>query len=231
MPLVLCPSLLMALMPLVGSLDGGHAIDEPPPPFAEDIAAFEAADREAPPARGQVLFVGSSTIRMWDLARSFPELDALNRGFGGSTMEDLLRYTDRIVLPYRPRTIVIYEGDNDLAQGQAPEDIVERFDVFLARVTRALPRVPIYILTVKPSLARRALLPAQRELNEGLVRLCAERFPTACVVDTFTPTLDDAGEPRADLLMEDGLHLNEAGYDVWTAVLREAAGDALAPRP
>ncbi|HEX4048645.1 MAG TPA: SGNH/GDSL hydrolase family protein [Elusimicrobiota bacterium] len=189
------------------------------PPFEDDIEAFEAADRAVPPRPGAVLFVGSSSIRFWTtLDRDFPGLPALNRGFGGSTIADNARYADRIVIPYRPKEIVFYAGDNDVAEGLAPEKILSDFKSFVAEVRAALPGVPIVFLSIKPSLARWKLVGRIRETN-ALIRAYALEDGRIDYLDVFTPMLGPDGRPRKELFRADGLHMNERGYRLWTRLL------------
>ena len=192
--------------------------------FAEEIARFEAADRLRPPPRGGVLFIGSSSIRMWTtLERDFAGLPVINRGFGGSEYEDLRCWAERIVHPYEPRWIVLYEGDNDLESGKSPERVAADFRVFVSTVRDRLPAVRIAVLSIKPSLARWRLEPQVRAAN-ALVRACCESAQGLLFVDLFTPMLGVDGLPRPELFLEDGLHLNAAGYALW----RERIGAALA---
>jgi lysophospholipase L1-like esterase len=198
--------------------------------FEGEVAAYEAADRrQAPPAR-PVLFVGSSSFRMWkDLPQTFPGRPVLNRGFGGSTMEDLLHFKERLVQRYRPRLVAVYEGDNDLAQGQQPERVLERYREFLDWMQRELPGTPVVLVAVKPSPSRQKLLEAQNTLNAGLLRLATER-PKVFYVDTFSPLLNTDGRPDRRWFLEDQLHLNRDGYGVWTPLLRGAL-DLADPQP
>lgn len=127
--------------------------------WEDDIRAFGDADRVEPPASGGVLFVGSSSIRMWTtLAEDFSDMRTINRGFGGSEIADTTRYAERIVLPYRPRAIVMYAGDNDLMNGKSPQGVRDDFAAFVTRVRRDLPNVCIGFISVKPSPSRRHLL-------------------------------------------------------------------------
>lgn len=189
------------------------------PPFEDDIEAFEAADRAVPPRPGAVLFVGSSSIRFWTtLDRDFPGLPTLNRGFGGSTIADSARYADRIVIPYRPREIVFYAGDNDVAAGLAPGRILSDFEGFVAKVRAALPGVPIVFISIKPSLARWSLVGRIRRTN-ALIRAYARTQGELEYLDVFTPMLGPDGRPRKDLFRADGLHMNARGYQLWTRLL------------
>ena len=183
------------------------------------IQQFEESDRETPPPQGAVLFLGSSSIRMWKLERSFPGLAALNRGFGGSTIADVNHFFDRLVPPCAPKTIVFYSGDNDIASGKAPEDVVADFKQFRERLAKALPETRLIVLPIKPSTARWALFGKMRTVNEAIARL-AEDDPKLTVIDCNGAMLGDDGKPRRDYLLRDGLHMNEAGYAVWNTRLR-----------
>lgn len=182
------------------------------------IQAFEAEDVRTPPPTGGILFVGSSSIRMWKLDRWFPGMPVINRGFGGSAVADVNRYFDRIVLPYAPQTVVLYSGDNDIAGGKAPEAVVGDFKTFTAKVWEKLPDTRIVVIAIKPSLARWTLFPKMQEVNRQLQAYASEEKRLE-YVDSVTPMLGEDGRPRKDLLMEDGLHLNDAGYAVWTRLV------------
>lgn len=200
-----------------------RAADAPNPDparFESEIAAFEAYDRQNSFPQGAVLFVGSSSIRMWPTAESFPDLAIINRGFGGSHASDAIHFADRIVLKYAPRTIVFYAGDNDTAGGKPPAQIAADFRKFAALVHAKLPQTRIIFLPIKPSLARWKMWPEMQAANT-LVKDFAATDPHITVVDTATPLLGADGEPRRELYLDDGLHLNAAGYAVWTALLRD----------
>ena len=138
--------------------------------WAAEMRKFAEADRKSPPPAGAVLFIGSSSIRMWkDVAADFPETKVINRGFGGSRIADSTRHIDEIVAPYRPRLICLYAGDNDLAGGLPPERVLEDYKEFVHQVRRRLPDVPIAYIAIKPSPARAKLLEAAREAN-ALIR-------------------------------------------------------------
>lgn len=195
-----------------------------PPSWAqweEDIRRFEEGDRLHPPPRGAVLLVGSSSIRLWETAeRDFPGVPIVRRGFGGSELGDVAHFADRIVLPYEPRTIVLYAGDNDLAAGRSPGQVFAAYRELVVLVRRRLPRTRIVFIAIKPSLARWALADRMRRTN-ALVRAYAARDPRRLVyVDVFTPMLDSTGAPRRELFLEDGLHMNARGYAIWTERVR-----------
>jgi lysophospholipase L1-like esterase len=187
--------------------------------FEAEIAAFEAADLRTPPPPDVVLFVGSSTITRWtDLPAAFPGFTVLNRGFGGSQFSDVLRSFDRVVRPYAPPLIVLYEGDNDLAGGRSVDQVFGDWTNFVGRVERELPGTGVLFVSVKPSPSRVGFLGAQRELNRRIAADCAGR-KRCRFVDVAGPMLDAAGQPRAALFVSDLLHLNAAGYEVWRTVL------------
>ena len=196
--------------------------DEPKTNFERwesEIAAMERRDSEEKPAKGSIVFVGSSSIRLWDLKQSFPELPVVNHGFGGSTVADSVHFLNRLVLPLEPRTIVFYAGDNDIAQGKSPGTVARDFRAFVEGVHAKLPEARIVYLPIKPSPSRENLLEQQREANR-LVRELSERDPERLVyVDLVTPMLDDKGRPRPELFVKDQLHLNEQGYALWTKLL------------
>jgi len=180
------------------------------------ILSFEEHDREAPPEPGAMLFTGSSTIVKWDtLADDFPFARVLNRGFGGSQVPDLLEYLDRVIVAYRPRVVVVYSGDNDLATGaRPPEQVLADFATLEAGIHAALPEAPLAIVGLKPSPNRWHLADAMREVNAGITRW-AQRTEGAVSVEVWDAMLGTDGLPRAELY-SDGLHLTPAGYRIWT---------------
>ena len=183
--------------------------------WENDIRAFETADRETPPPEGAVLFVGSSSIRMWEtLEADFPGVPVIRRGFGGSEIADATHFADRIILPYRPRTVVVYAGDNDLAAGKTPERVFADYRALVDTIHAHLPETKVVYIAVKPSVARWNLAPQIREANT-LIREHASHDPRLAFVDVFTPMLGADGTPRPDLLAEDGLHLSPPGYALW----------------
>lgn len=187
--------------------------------FEPDIAAFEARDRAAPPPRGGIVFVGSSSIRFWSsLASDFPNVPVLNRGFGGSTLQDVVYFAPRIVLPYAPREIVLYAGDNDLAAGRTPEQVLGDYTAFVRLVRRALPAARLVFISIKPSPSRWTLAEPMRAAN-ALIAQAITRDTLATFVDVFTPMLGASGRPRPELFQADSLHMTPAGYALWRARL------------
>jgi len=190
-----------------------------PARFTADIAAFEAWDRQNSAPQGAVLFVGSSSIRMWQTAECFPGLAVINRGFGGSHASDVNHFAERIVLKYAPRTIGFYAGDNDLAGGKSPEQVAGDFEKLVDIVHAMLPDTHIIYLPVKPSLARWQLWPKMQETN-ALVKKFADGEERLTYIDTAMPMLGTDGRPRPEIFLDDGLHMNADGYKVWTELLR-----------
>jgi lysophospholipase L1-like esterase len=187
--------------------------------FEKEIADFDRRDGTNLPPKRPIVFVGSSSIRLWpDLPGSFPNLPVLNRGFGGSQLSDVLFHLDRTVLRYRPSRVVLYAGDNDLAEGKSPETIAADFETFVSTVRDKAGSIPIDFLAIKPSPKRLALLQEQKRANR-LVSEVARRHPDVSVIDVFSPLLDPHGEPDEKLFVADRLHLSPAGYALWNQVV------------
>lgn len=226
----LVAALAMNGIPQGGSPAVGYS---DPTRFVPVIADFMEADKQFPPPKGAVLCIGSSSMRMWHetIAADLAPLTVIPRGFGGSTFWDLLQYLERVVLPYEPRAIVVYEGDNDIAGGASPVEIVETFRRITARVHARLPECRFYVLSIKPSLRRMEMWPAMQEANRLLEAEC--RADARLVyVDVAGPMLQEDGSVKEDIFLSDGLHMNAKGYAIWRDVLRpvlleqELAGEA-----
>lgn len=182
--------------------------------WEQDMQRFAAEDAASPPPRDAVLFVGSSSIRLWEtLASDFPGMPVINRGFGGSELRDSTYYADRIVIPYAPRQIVMYAGENDLQAGRTPQQVAADFRTFVLRVRRDLPKVRIAYISNKPSPSRVNLLEQQRQANV-LIKQEAMRL-NVDFIDVFSAMLDTQGQPLSELFVEDRLHMNRTGYELW----------------
>lgn len=207
---------------LVASLSTSLSADETPEPrWEKDIRSLEAKWNATAKAPGGVLFVGSSSIRLWDLKKSFPDLVATNHGFGGSQMSDSVEFFDRIVVSVKPRVIVVYAGDNDIASGESPETVRDDTERFFKLVEERLPDCErVVYIAIKPSVKRWSMKDQQVAANTSINKLCTERGERFVFLDIWEPMLDDNGEPRPDLLVDDGLHLNDAGYELWSRLLR-----------
>lgn len=186
-----------------------------------EVAKFVEADRVAPPAPCQVLFVGSSSIVKWKdtLAADMAPMPVINRGFGGSHIEYVNRWFDQIVAPYRPRAIVFYAGENDLDAGKSVDRVVADFDEFMKRKSEALGNTPVYFISLKPSKLRFSQFPLQTQVNDQ-VRGRAAKGSDLHYIDVVSPMLEN-GKPK-DIFVSDGLHMSAAGYKIWTRVVRAA---------
>lgn len=194
--------------------------ENPSARWEEAIQKFEQQDETNPPSQNHVLFVGSSSIRMWKLDQSFPDLKPINRGFGGSQIADSIHFADRIILKHRPRVVVLYAGDNDLAKGKTPERVTSDFEQFVATVHKTLPETRIIFIAVKPSIARWKLIDKVRAANSAVAKICSKNDRLE-FVDIDTPMLGDDGKPRPELFLKDGLHMTDAGYEIWSILVRQ----------
>lgn len=215
---------LTALIPLAGiptasaedpKKENPHARWEPA------IQRFEEADQDHPRPRHGMLFVGSSSIRFWNLKKSFPELPAINHGFGGSQIADTVYFADRIVWPFQPEVIVMYAGDNDIAAGKSPQTVSDDFRTFSDMVARQQPDTHLVFIAIKPSIARWSLAEKMSQANSAIAEQCAAS-DLRTFVDVWPAMLNDDGQPDSGLFIKDGLHLNEAGYELWTKLVSEA---------
>ena len=188
-----------------------------PSPWEHSIRAFEARDRRRAPGQGSIVFVGSSSFTLWSsLEADMAPLPAVNRGFGGALIDDVVRYADRIVVPYHPSAVVLFAGTNDIA-GARPASagyVAERFDAFVAKVRLAVPEALIFYVAITPSRARWSLWPVAMEANrliEARVRADARlRF-----IDLGPFLLGGDGTPDPEFYRRDGLHPSKSGYRIW----------------
>jgi len=191
-----------------------------PDRFAAEIAAFHAADAAALPSAGAVLFVGSSSIRMWaDLAADMAPFRVVNRGFGGSSIPDVVRHFSSVATLPAPRAIVFYAGDNDLESGRAPARIVADFERFMRLKARRFGATPVFFVSIKPAPGR-AQHRDTREAVNSMIRQRALERPDLLYVDIAAPML--VADRLGDLFLPDGVHLSAAGYRVWRAVILDA---------
>ena len=166
--------------------------------------------------------IGSSSIRYWHdtLADDLQPLTLIPRGFGGSTLLDVLFYSSRVVTPYRPRAILLYEGDNDVSGGISAARVKATFEQFVEVVRATLPETRLYVLSLKPSPARWHRWPVMNETNDRLRQTCADD-PLLDYIDIASPMLGSDGLPLPGIFLEDQLHLNRRGYDIWTREVRK----------
>ncbi len=229
---------LLALgQPFLGAADAGaapavagaqaEAAHQPAGPerWEKEIKAFEAADAKSLPAPGGNVFVGSSSIVKWQtLLQDFAPAPVIKRGFGGSQISDSLFYAERIILPYKPKRVFVYAGDNDLAAKRTPAQVAGDFAGITAKVHAALPAARIYFIAIKPSPARVKLMPEITQTN-ALVKAFTATHPEAGLIDICTPMLSAEGQPRPELFGDDKLHMNEMGYAIWVGIIKPLLAD------
>jgi len=195
------------------------ADDEPVDSLEKEVRAFEEKDRKEAPEPGGVLFLGSSSIRLWDTAKAFPQTKITNRGFGGSQIADSVHFAERIAIPYRPRLIVFYAGDNDVAAGKSAEEVFADFKEFTGKVHASLPATRIAFIAIKPSPLRWKFFDTQCRANDR-IREFIKSDGRLSYIDVVKPMLGDDGEARRELFKKDNLHLNDEGYRVWAGVIK-----------
>ena len=210
----------LLLTPLLTAFAHGQ-IQPDPVRYEESIEKFENADLISPPTKKAILLVGSSSIGLWnnDAPADLAPLNVIPRGFGGSVMNDVLHYYERLILKYAPRAIVLYEGDNDLAWGLSPATILNQLVSLIANLDRDLPDTRLYLLDIKPSIARSHLWALAEEVNKGFAEI-AKTDQNIFHINVSKFLLDANGDIREDIYLPDNLHLNDAGYDIWAEVIK-----------
>lgn len=195
-------------------------VEDPDPlRFEEEIQNFQAWDSKNSFPENAILFVGSSSIRMWKTADAFPELSVINRGFGGSHFSDLLYYYDSLVQPYNPSIVVLYEGDNDVASGKSNDQVYEDYLEFTDRLTTDFPDARLVFVPIKPSSSRWEMWPQMKEANQR-IKNHIDQNENFYYADLASPLLGTDGTPDDSLFLDDLLHLNEKGYEKWNTAIR-----------
>jgi lysophospholipase L1-like esterase len=197
------------------------AAAENPDRWEATIKKFEEQDKVTPPPSNAIVFIGASSIVRWQLPEAFPELGAkaINRGFGGSLAGDSTRYADRIVIPYKPRIVVFYAGDNDVEANHTPAQIAGDFSAFERKVHAALPQTQIIFISIKPSIRRWPWIEQIKGANALVKQYCATH-PNLTYLDIVPQMLGADGKPRPELLVPDGLHMTPEGYKIWNAAIK-----------
>jgi len=187
--------------------------------FQNEIDKLVAGDSSVK-MKKLILFTGSSSIRLWTSLKSdYPNHNVINRGFGGSEMSDLIYFADKLIIPYHPKQIFIYEGDNDLAKEKTPDEVLMQSRQLLELIRKKLPsKVQVYFISVKPSLLRWTLKEKYEEYNQKLAFWCSQN-KNVFFIDVWTPMLEPDEMVRKDLFVEDGLHMNAIGYNIWKEVI------------
>lgn len=189
-------------------------------PFASEIAAFKKQDSVSMPKPGAILFVGSSSFRMWtDIQKDFPKHRIINRGFGGSNLLDVIQYADDIIYPYNASKIVIYAGENDIAQDATAAQVFDRFRILFGMIRAHQKNVPVIFVSIKPSPSREKYLPVVKEANRLIKDYLAKQKNTS-FVDVFSMMLNSDGSFK-DIYIQDKLHMNRTGYDIWKSALEK----------
>lgn len=190
------------------------------PPFWNEIAGFRHRDSIQHPPVNAILFIGSSSFRKWTTVQNdFPGYPIINRGFGGSTLDDVIRYAGQIIYPYRPREIVIYCGDNDLAAGKSARKVFKRFVKLYDMIRKHLGNIDIVYVSIKPSPSREKLMPEMEKANDLIRNFTAERSH-ASFVDVYHLMLNQQGHPMDNLFVGDKLHMNARGYKIWQQAIQ-----------
>ena len=241
-PHPLCRAVFVALLLLSAYSATGcneshaaRAADEPSPErWEEEIRRLERHPQATPSVAGGVLFVGSSSVRMWDsLPDDMSPLRVVRRGFGGARTADVLHYAKRLVLPHRPRAIVYYAGDNDLAdpgKHANPQTVRDNFRNFVETIRDAGQSPDIYFVSIKPSPTRMPHWAAMARANK-LVERYASSEPGVTYIDVANRMLDSRGQPRAELYGQDGVHLSAHGYALWSSILKPVLENRVGENP
>jgi len=195
------------------------AAKNPAEKWEQTIKEFEQWDSKNTFPSEAVLFVGSSSIRLWPTRECFGEFAVLNRGFGGSQISDVNYFAGRIVLPYKPKVIVFYAGDNDVAAGKNARRVFDDYKKFIKLVCAELPATRVIYIGIKPSRSRWSLWEVMNEANM-MIKDFSEKDGRLYYFDSATPLLNSDGMPNGEFFLKDQLHLNEKGYEVWTRQLR-----------
>jgi lysophospholipase L1-like esterase len=191
------------------------------PPFWAEIKAFQYRDSINPVAPNGILFVGSSSFTKWkDVNNYFPGFSIINRGFGGSSLTDVIRYTYNIILPYQPKQVVIYCGENDLASSKeiTATDVVNRVKTLFGMIRQNLPDAEIDFVSIKPSPVRMAIQPKVKEANAAL-KIFFKKEKKAEFIDIYDAMLDANGNMREELYVSDRLHMKPEGYKIWQKII------------
>lgn len=188
--------------------------------FQKEINEFKQQDQKAFPPKNAILFVGSSSFTKWkDVQAYFPSYPIINRGFGGSTIPDVINYANDIIVPYQPRQVVIYCGDNDIADGAKAPEVQRRFIELFNIIRGKLPQTSIVFVSIKPSPSRARLMPVVEESNAE-IRQFLSTYPQTAYVDVYHPMLTPDGRPRPEIFLDDSLHMNANGYKIWQQAIR-----------
>lgn len=223
---VVIPTIFVVLSVFLQSyafaVDGENNGNYPDPErFRAAMDSFVASELENPSPMGAIVATGSSSMKGWHsrIAEDLSPLTIIPRGFGGSNMYDVLYFLDDLVLRYKPRAVLLYEGDNDASLGATPAQVMSHFDAIIAKIHDKLPDTRVYVVAVKPSIARWNIWPTMNETNSLLQARCDEN-PLLSYLDVATPMLAADGKPIKEIFLPDMLHMKGSGYDIWRDAIR-----------
>lgn len=205
-------------------------LEAEPNRFESSIVKFEESDAQSMPPESAIVAVGSSSMRGWNkqIQEDLAPLTVIPRGFGGSQFSDVIHFYERVVLAYKPRAVLIYEGDNDVANGKSPEQIRDDFVHLVAICREKMPTLRFYVISVKPSIRRLEMWPQMVETNRLIAEVCATK-PGLTYIDVAGPMLNDQGEPIPDIFLEDNLHMKRSGYEIWRDAVRPVVMEGEGP--
>lgn len=185
-------------------------------PFSKEIEKYQQQDKNKMPQKGEILFVGSSSFRMWDSIQNyFPDFRIINRGFGGSSLKDVIYYSDDIIFPYQPKQVVIYCGENDLTEANVDASVVsDRFKILFEMIRKHYPGIPIVFVSIKPSPSRKKFRESSEAANAAIRYFLSQQNNTF-FVDVYSLMLDSHGNPKPEIFKSDSLHMNSKGYQIW----------------
>ena len=192
------------------------------PAFYADILKFKKQDSISFPPKNAIVLVGSSSFTKWqDVQSYFPEYRIINRGFGGSTLPDVIRYANDIIIRYHPKQVIIYCGDNDLASSDTitPQMVTNRFKTLFHIIRTNLPNTNIAFVSIKPSPSRKQLMPQMKQTNV-LIKSFLKKQKNTSFIDVFHPMLLSGEKPKPEIFLEDSLHMNEKGYAIWKKAIQ-----------
>jgi len=203
---------------LIGFL---NATAQDPNRYKDQVDKLYNTEYDFSPEKKRVVFTGSSSIRMWkDVTTRFPEYNIVNNGFGGSHFSDLIYFYDQLITKQKPDILFIYEGDNDIAANKKVNKIYKEAKSLVNRILTDLPETKVVLISPKPSIARQSFEKKYRKLNRKLSKFC-QNTKDVEFADVWSVMFDKNGKVYEDIFIEDGLHMNKKGYDLWTEVIGE----------
>lgn len=213
--------LCLTATPLIGQAKTEPAPQSREAKWEKEVAAIEKSQTAKQYPKEGIVFAGSSSIRLWKLDEAFPEWKPINSGFGGSEIRDSTIFAKRLIFPHQPKTIVFYAGDNDIASGRKPAQLLEDFTAFTKAIHAELPKTTIYFIAVKPSIARLKMLDAQKEANQLISEYCSKDARLQFI--DIAPLMYGTDQKlNPELFAKDGLHLSPQGYTLWNAAVKKA---------